>query len=1716
MATVYALICWCGKNGKTVTFTDAGDVVNLASHGIRSGYPMPLVFTDNGNTLPTGLAKNTTYYGAIGADGGKFLLYPTNADAIAGTNQVTFTGAGSGTHKVKSAYYYDLSSVSRWTLGGTEHVYDSLTAMVSGFSSAIDSTYDAVAEIVGQWDDVATSGASITSVCNTLLVTTLVNGSRSTAFHDRLFGTGYRVYSTNTSQGCVTAQSYGITLDGFEITYGGATNNSSYMVAFGTLAGDLTVRNMLGSCASTGAIHGVQIATGVTAYNNIVAGIPGSTTYTAFRNTTGNLSRCYNNIAVGNPIGFEATSGGGHGYFYNNIAVGNVVNWGPRPLYSASKASHNACEDDDKITFTSSGSGSTLTFASPHQYQGNTQIFLYSTGSLPTVGGVPLVQGQKYWVRSRATTSTMTIGLTDGGTALTFDGAGSGTHYIYTVWGSEDEKVVIDYSTPSDVFADPTTTLDFAPATIDSPQVETGTVFDWFYAYDMVGNTFPAYPGSAYDTAVTAGSFVAGLSYTIASVGTTDFASIGASANTVGVTFKATGVGTGTGTATLNAIRDLGALEFDLGYGDWPALQTVAVSNVASGTRIKIAKQSDGTELYNDVPGTSLSYTESLSASTAVYVYARKGSAATYYHPLKLSATIDPEAGLSLSLSGLQIEDIAAHDYTGTAVATDWSFNLSTGAITHDSGTTRYSVRDLYSWHQDYTDGSTQVDDDPLMHGTTPTIFELINTGSISDADMEDLYGGSIEFPNGDLWTSLWTTNTMAAAHSVYVVQGGNKYTAFWSAGPIDVLLQVADAGTLRDSGLVDVYAREYGYTYAYYQADLSAGGRVVAPLATLEDATTQAISSATAAGYTDVGYTFGSTSQDLGEGGGAATYYCRIDCAGRTLEQVFARTMYDCRDVSTTTLNGAAGWKYRKAHSSYVANDATPFGSYSGGFWNVAQGVWLDNVASADQYSYKLTDHAGMTHQLSLPDAARGLAFTGLVAGSQVKVFDTGTDTERFSTNSSGTSETWSETTAGSVTVDYTVMRAGYHPIHITNIEVTTAVGGVVPTPIQQQIARAYVTSSGLTYGTNTTANVGTKRFGLTADSTLQNYYSHMIEVWIAEGGEGGDFANTQFPITPNGSTSFSFDYGWEWDGSTSIAHLSRDGMRYKDAGGTVTAMWAAILTSGVPTGLQVRYQQQDGLGTTSAASTGNMDELVQIYGDATHGNFDYTDWLVLKVQAAGYDQAEAVAADIYGTLEDQLYVFGLTPLPDADATWSADATVTVTAEPTPVEWPAASGKYFSITITDTTDGHSGLQILRAVRAENEFNWSDLVRPNGSKFKTVTGNFYGDAYTTPVGVRVVLSDGTTPHPDFDLFSDDTAADPYVPPVVASAIVSNLPTAGAHIRLQIYNMSADTIFYSGDPGGATYNDTYVDGVGISAGDTLRIKFVELNGTTSFKSFSVLVDATTDGFSVDANNYIEENESYATNATDGSAVTKFTADFSSTDPQINLATLSNFTAAELYAYYCYLLTDATGIGVFWGGITSPDPGTYRINVGVCDMYVDNETTGSKRQTDAARIYRSDGAYPVLDPTTSGYGVDINWQNVVYAYATASGITTQDKTDIAQATLSAAQATPIHSNAVTGDYTAVQNAIIAALPSEPPTSAANATAVRAELAVELGRIDAAVSSRATPADVPSATNNATATKSMLSSGPLIPVDVMAANGSPVAGTGASDDKIRFVPP
>jgi hypothetical protein len=86
--------------------------------------------------------------------------------------------------------------------------------------------------------------------------------------------------------------------------------------------------------------------------------------------------------------------------------------------------------------------------------------------------------------------------------------------------------------------------------------------------------------------AQTAGAFTVGISYTIKSIGTTDFTLIGAASNTIGIIFTASGVGSGTGTATPNANNNT-AIGFNTGrgiiYGSNNTIIGAQVSGLASG-----------------------------------------------------------------------------------------------------------------------------------------------------------------------------------------------------------------------------------------------------------------------------------------------------------------------------------------------------------------------------------------------------------------------------------------------------------------------------------------------------------------------------------------------------------------------------------------------------------------------------------------------------------------------------------------------------------------------------------------------------------------------------------------------------------------------------------------------------------------------------------------------------------------------------------------------------------------------------------------------------------------------------------------------------------------------------------------------------------------------------------------------------------------------------
>jgi hypothetical protein len=673
---------------------------------------------------------------------------------------------------------------------------------------------------------------------------------------------------------------------------------------------------------------------------------------------------------------------------------------------------------------------------------------------------------------------------------------------------------------------------------------------------------------------------------------------------------------------------------------------------------------------------------------------------------------------------------------------------------------------------------------------------------------------------------------------------------------------------------------------------------------------------------------------------------------------------------TGTRTLNKSAGQITFTAAGTYTMSASALTSNVN--LVNTSGGAVTVVLAAGQSFT-----NTGPSITVSSPVVTQGLAFTGLVAGSQVVVYTAGTTTELFRDDNSATSETWSQAGGSDTTVDYTVMRAGHLPIRVTGLVVNSA---VVTTPISQVVDRSYVASTGLVFTTNCTLNPGATPPTATwnVDTTGQNFYSFAIEAWIAE----TSLRNVAFPFTSNGPNSFTFGNGWEVRGfttagtgisNTSLSRMSRDGLRYVDTGGVVAAIFAAVFSVDTAAGLQIRYQQTDGGTTVNAAATGPIDQLIQVFGGPSHGNFDRRNWLTLKVQEDGYDQAETNAVATYGNLEDQLYVIGLNPVSNGvaagDPVLANPPTITDLAG-SPATW---NGKAFSIRIEDSAAGNTGTQIMRWIRyqlslgttfqGKNGFNWHDLVQTNGTSFKTVRGAVYGDTGAALKGVYVVMSDGVTPHPGFNLHTadDGTTFAPVFPAAAAATVLTDT-------RVQLFNVTTGTELNNAFVTGTAYS--FVVSSGVTVGDTVRLR--------ACKKGRMAAEATAVWASSGVTFLISQPEDtvYTAWGIDGATVTEYALD--GANIQIDANDVDGFTQkTRLGAFFSYALTLEVGIRQFFGAMSFLAAGSIRINTGVINLRLDNiNATTPLVFTDVnVRLFRSDGS-SIIAPTSYTIHSDYN--------------------------------------------------------------------------------------------------------------------------------------------
>ena len=247
------------------------------------------------------------------------------------------------------------------------------------------------------------------------------------------------------------------------------------------------------------------------------------------------------------------------------------------------------------------------------------------------------------------------------------------------------------------------------------------------------------------------------------------------------------------------------------------------------------------------------------------------------------------------------------------------------------------------------------------------------------------------------------------------------------------------------------------------------------------------------------------------------------------------------------------------------------------------------------------------------------------------------------------------------------------------------------------------------------------------------------------------------------------------------------------------------------------------------------------------------------------------------------------------------------------------------------------------------------------------------------------------------------------PSVYQEVTVNGLPTTA---RLQIYDVTSSTELYNGVPGATSY--TWTDTNPASASRAIRIRIARVNGATDADLFLEKNIGTCGTNSTNNSvSYLHEavaDTVYESNAINGSTVTGITFTDSTVD-KVNIDVASNSVSwPQIYAAWAYYSFGSTGIATDIDYINAVDPANYILS----NMLIKN-TSSPSEPLEVTGGYGRDaitGASIDLVDTTGGTLVFA--PDHVVSYAVGSGVTSQDKTDIASAVLSAASSAPIAAN------------------------------------------------------------------------------------------------------
>ena len=266
-----------------------------------------------------------------------------------------------------------------------------------------------------------------------------------------------------------------------------------------------------------------------------------------------------------------------------------------------------------------------------------------------------------------------------------------------------------------------------------------------------------------------------------------------------------------------------------------------------------------------------------------------------------------------------------------------------------------------------------------------------------------------------------------------------------------------------------------------------------------------------------------------------------------------------------------------------------------------------------------------------------------------------------------------------------------------------------------------------------------------------------------------------------------------------------------------------------------------------------------------------------------------------------------------------------------------------------------------------------------GNTLTIKASTYTGDMATTGI---ITLANGAT-----FIGTRTDANGTIVPPKTVS--ITGI-TAGS--RLRIYNNTTASEVVNQIVAGTSYSATYNEGTGYTTGDTLTITATWQSGATAKLPFSTQVVVGSTGWSALVAQ--QADAVYDGIGVDGSAVTEFSADYPNV--QVDISDPNGQTGVDrLYSWFVHTTTTESGIRNWVGGIVAEDAANFRVVTSVVNLKLDNVSATGVEFTGGHRLYRDDGATPLVSSTTGGGSITL-FAGKVYTsiVSTASPVITGD--------------------------------------------------------------------------------------------------------------------------